>query len=156
MEALGAAFADALGERGALVTLSGELGSGKTTFARGLLRRLGVEGAIRSPTYTLIEPYEVQSRAVYHLDLYRLAEPAELDFLGFRELLAGNALVLVEWPERGGPAMPAGDFGLSLTHAPPGRRAELAAGHEGDWGVLARLLLPRGCSVLAERVTHTP
>ena len=84
----------------AVVHLTGELGAGKTTFARAMLRSLGVQGAVKSPTYTLIESYNVDLGVVAHLDLYRLEDPAELEFLGFRDLQEESVLMLVEWPER--------------------------------------------------------
>jgi tRNA threonylcarbamoyladenosine biosynthesis protein TsaE len=148
MEAFGAAVADALGDRGSLLALSGELGTGKTTFARGLLRRLGVEGAIRSPTYTLIEPYDLPPRVVYHLDLYRVSNPEELDFMGVRDLLAEGALLLVEWPERGGRSMLYPDLRLMLSHTPPGRVVRVCGETPAGTTVLELLQLPSGCTVL--------
>jgi tRNA threonylcarbamoyl adenosine modification protein YjeE len=96
---LGAALARALGEGGAVLYLSGELGAGKTTLARALLQALGYAGHVRSPTYTLVEPYELQGRRVFHLDLYRLAAAEELEYLGLRDLDPAQDLILVEWPE---------------------------------------------------------
>ena len=148
MESLGGAVGDALRGGGGLLALRGELGTGKTTFARGLLRRLGVEGSIRSPTYTLIEPYEIAGRAVYHLDLYRVAAPGELDFMGVRDLLEEGALVLVEWPERGGRSMPGGDVELALSHAAPGRVVALCGRTAVGNALLGALTLPGGCTLL--------
>lgn len=148
MEALGAAVGDALGARAGLLALRGELGTGKTTFARGLLRRLGAVGAIRSPTYTLIEPYDIDGRAVYHLDLYRVADPGELDFMGVRDLLDRGALILVEWPERGGRSMPAEDLVLALAHVPPGRVAAFRSRTPPGEQLLNALALPPGCTLL--------
>lgn len=85
---------------GAVVTLSGELGAGKTTFTRGFIHACGFQGAVKSPTYTLIETYATTSGGVCHLDLYRLEDPEELDFIGFRDLLEADNLLLIEWPER--------------------------------------------------------
>ncbi len=103
-----------------LVFLEGGLGAGKTTFARAFLRALGVAGTVRSPTYTLIEPYDLtgmfSGRRVLHLDLYRLSAPDELDDLGLRDEFE-QALILIEWPERGAGALPMPDLVLSL--APP-------------------------------------
>lgn len=125
--ALGAAIARALADRpGAVIHLDGPLGSGKTTLARGLLRALGVTGTIRSPTYTLLEPYELGVRTVVHLDLYRLTDPRELEPLGLRDYPRERCWWLIEWPERGGSRLPAPDLRLQLAHDPSGRRAQLA------------------------------
>ena len=111
-----------------LVGLSGELGSGKTTLARGLLRALGVEGTVRSPTFTLVEPYETSRGIVHHLDLYRLEPgPGTLEGIGYRDLRAQPGLVLVEWPERAAGALGAADLQLQLALEGPGRRISLAA-----------------------------
>ena len=110
-----------------LAGLSGELGSGKTTLARALLRALGVTGAIRSPTFTLVEPYETSQGAVFHLDLYRLdGSAAALDGIGFRDLRGQPGLVLVEWPERAGAALGKPDLVITLAHEGPGRRVSFA------------------------------
>ncbi len=137
--AFGAALGQALGRR-ALVFLEGDLGTGKTTLVRGLLRARGHVGAVRSPTYTLVEPYALREGPCYHLDLYRLSDPEELEYLGLRELLAEEALVLVEWPERGAGWLPAPDLRISLSHAGDGacRRALVEARTEiGDDAVSA-------------------
>jgi tRNA threonylcarbamoyladenosine biosynthesis protein TsaE len=124
----------------AVVYLQGDLGAGKSTLARALLRTLGVQGAIRSPTYTLIERYPVAGGEAWHLDLYRLADAGELDFLGLDEGAA--TLWLVEWPEKGGHGLPAPDLRIALAVQGQGRVAELegisAAGR--DW--LAKLPPP--------------
>jgi tRNA threonylcarbamoyladenosine biosynthesis protein TsaE len=102
------------------IGLVGELGAGKTTFVSGVLKALGVAGAVRSPTYTLIEPYEAAGRALYHLDLYRLAAPTEVDALGVRDLLDESAVLLIEWPEKGAGQLPAFDLTITLAYASPG------------------------------------
>ncbi|MGI9311116.1 MAG: tRNA (adenosine(37)-N6)-threonylcarbamoyltransferase complex ATPase subunit type 1 TsaE [bacterium] len=102
---LGRAWAGAL-DAGAVVFLSGDLGAGKTTLARGILDGLGHRGAVTSPTYTLVERYALARGAVYHLDLYRLDDPTELEMTGLRDWLDGDAIVLIEWPERGAGRMP--------------------------------------------------
>ncbi|NLO79996.1 MAG: tRNA (adenosine(37)-N6)-threonylcarbamoyltransferase complex ATPase subunit type 1 TsaE [Xanthomonadaceae bacterium] len=108
-----------------LIYLYGDLGAGKTTLARALIRALGHEGAVRSPTYTLIEPYELAGRRLYHLDLYRLGSPEELEDIGLRDLLAEPATLLVEWPEKGQGVLPPADLELRLEPAGVGRRLSL-------------------------------
>jgi len=121
--ALGAALAQNMPAAGAVLYLHGELGAGKTTLARGLVRALGYTGSVRSPTYTLLEPYDIGGRAVVHLDLYRLAGAEELDYLGIRELDAPGTLVIVEWPERGNGHLPPPDLEITLTLSGQGRGA---------------------------------
>ena len=118
--------------------LRGDLGAGKSTLARALLRELGVEGAIRSPTYTLVERYPLPQGDAAHLDLYRIAEPGELDFLGLDELREAR-LWLVEWPERGGAALPAADLEVALAIAGAGRQVELRETSEKGRAWLAAL-----------------
>ncbi|MGQ0428770.1 MAG: tRNA (adenosine(37)-N6)-threonylcarbamoyltransferase complex ATPase subunit type 1 TsaE [Gammaproteobacteria bacterium] len=114
-----------------LLGLSGELGSGKTTLARALLRALGVTGTIRSPTFTLVEPYETRAGTVHHLDLYRLERGAtELEALGYRDLRALPGLVMVEWPERGGSALGEADLAVTLEHRLAGRGLKAVAATE--------------------------
>ena len=121
--ALGTALAGPIGRGGALVTLSGGLGAGKSVFARALLRSLGVAGRVRSPTYTLVETYEAPVGTLAHLDLYRLADAAELEYVDFAATLEGAALALVEWPERAAGALPAPDARVAIEHAGADRRA---------------------------------
>lgn len=110
----------------ALLELQGDLGAGKSTTARALLRALGVTGPVRSPTYTLVERYPLADGSeAWHLDLYRIGAAGELDFLGLDE--GSASLWLVEWPERGAGALPACDLRLELAIAGPGRRARLIA-----------------------------
>jgi tRNA threonylcarbamoyladenosine biosynthesis protein TsaE len=124
---LGAAIARALAPRaGAVIYLIGPLGAGKTTLARGLLRELGVTGTIRSPTYTLLEPYDVAGRTLVHLDLYRLKDERELEPLGLRDYSPTSTWWLVEWPERGGAKLPRADLTVRLAHAGEARQAELS------------------------------
>jgi tRNA threonylcarbamoyladenosine biosynthesis protein TsaE len=125
-ERLGAALA-LVCPRACIVYLEGDLGSGKTTLVRGFLRGMGYQGKVRSPTYTLLEPYEFNDRTVYHLDLYRLADPEELEYLGLRDLLETDAVLLIEWPARGRGVLPAADLRVNIQYRQKGRRLELAA-----------------------------
>lgn len=118
--AFGAALA-AVCPPGCIVHLHGDLGAGKTTLVRGFLRGRGHDGPVRSPTYTLIEPYELADGAVYHLDLYRLGDPEELEYLGLRDLLGGEVTLLIEWPERGEGWLPPPDLVLDIAHLEKGR-----------------------------------
>ena len=113
---------------GAVVYLRGPLGSGKTTLARGILRGLGVEGPIRSPTYTLMEPYEVGGQQLLHLDLYRLTSPIEAEQLGLRDFPPQSTWWLVEWPERALDRLPVADVSVELAHAGTGRLARIDGG----------------------------
>ena len=128
--ALGARIARALRtERAApiLISLSGELGAGKTTLVGGLLAALGAEGPVRSPTYTLVEPYRFDERDVLHCDLYRLVAPEAVDELGLRDALSGANVLLVEWFERAGGRLGHADLTVELEYAGAARRARLAA-----------------------------
>lgn len=113
---------------GGIVHLSGELGAGKTTFARALLQALGVGERVKSPTYSLIESYRADALDIHHLDLYRLADPGELEWLGVADLWGGSSLVLIEWPERGVGAMPPADLILRLAHSAARRTLAAEAG----------------------------
>lgn len=126
MEALGGRFASALG-RLRLITLNGPLGAGKTTLVRGLVQALGHAGSVKSPTFTLVEPYRFNDRQLYHFDLYRLKTPEELEFLGIRDYLAGPGLCVVEWAERAGGLLPAPDVDVMIQPANSGRSVQLTA-----------------------------
>lgn len=120
--ALGHALATTRPAR-AVVHLAGDLGAGKSTLARALLRSLGVDGPIRSPTYTLVERYAVPGGEAWHLDLYRIGDAGELEFLGLDP--AEASLWLIEWPERGAGVLPPADLRIELDHHPEGREARL-------------------------------
>lgn len=111
----------------AVAYLSGELGSGKTTFVRGFARAAGVRGLVRSPTYKLLELYPADSGTLVHLDLYRVQSPAELDTLGLREWAAPGHVWLIEWPERGAGRLPAADLVVGFTAGGAGHDIEVTS-----------------------------
>ena len=122
-----------------VVYLTGDLGAGKTTLTRGLLHSLGVTGTVRSPTYTLVEIYEIGVLTVLHLDLYRLSDPSELDNLGLREWARGGHLWLIEWPERGADRLPGADLVIALTAGDRGHDIEVHSRTRPGASWLARL-----------------
>lgn len=103
--------------KGLVIHLQGDLGAGKTTFARALLQALGVGERVKSPTYSLIESYPLAGNSAHHLDLYRLADPEEVEWLGLPDLADPDALILIEWPQRGGQRIPPADLRIELSHA---------------------------------------
>jgi tRNA threonylcarbamoyladenosine biosynthesis protein TsaE len=124
MQSFGTRLVNSLPEK-ALVTLSGELGAGKSVLARAMIHSLGYEGRVKSPTYTLIETYEATNAdksvtRIAHLDLYRLSDPEELDYLGFDEVLVSNNLVIIEWPEQAEGRVPAASVQVTIEYALPG------------------------------------
>jgi tRNA threonylcarbamoyladenosine biosynthesis protein TsaE len=127
-----------------LLTLRGELGAGKTSLARALLRALGASGPVRSPTYTLVEPYDLPRGRVLHLDLYRLAGSTELELIGYRDLRAGSLLTLVEWPERAAEALGEPDLEAELEYSGRGRRLHLGAGTQAGRNWLEQLAREAG------------
>ena len=113
---------------GAVIYLEGDLGAGKTTFTRGVLRACRYQGSVKSPTYTLCEPYELSDdRQLCHFDLYRLSNPEELEFLGIRDYVASNAILFIEWPNRGEGWLPPADLSVSLSESGEGRELTMVA-----------------------------
>ncbi len=115
MMQLGGEISDQFSD-GGIVLLKGDLGAGKTTLVRGLLRHLGYQGIVKSPTYTLVEPYQLDSRLIYHFDLYRLGAPEELEYIGGRDYWDSNALCLIEWPEKATGYLPPADLELTISY----------------------------------------
>lgn len=125
--AAGSAVGRAL-STGAVVFLTGDLGAGKTTFTRGALRALGHVGSVKSPTYTLCEPYDLSNAGqLCHLDLYRLSNPEELEFLGIRDYVASGAVLLIEWPSKGEGWLPIPDLQVALRESGDGRELKIDA-----------------------------
>lgn len=115
---------------GLTIYLHGDLGAGKTTFVRGLLHGLGHQGKVKSPTYTLVEPYVISRFNIYHFDLYRFVDPEEWDAAGFRDYFNLQSLCLVEWPEKAGDLIPQADMDVTLTIEKDGRMLNIRANSE--------------------------
>lgn len=135
-------LAATLAGRSVCIELHGPLGAGKTTFARHLLRALGVQGRIKSPSYAIVEPYELADLAVWHFDFYRFGDPREWEDAGFRELFASHGLKLVEWPDKAQGLLPVPDLKLSLL-------PEADGGRSVQW----QACTPQGAALLTESLT---
>lgn len=139
-------FGEALGraaQRGGIVFLEGTLGAGKTTMCRGTLRAFGHQGAVKSPTYTLVEAYEFGERRVFHFDLYRLGDPEELEYMGIRDYFAPGNLCLIEWPQRGAGVLPQSDLDVKVLLSGAGgamqREVTVSAHTELGRGIMSSL-----------------
>ena len=136
--ALGGAIAPCL-RGGMVIHLSGELGAGKTTLARGILRALGYSGRVKSPSFALVEPYKLSKLYLYHFDFYRFTDPKELEEAGFREFFSQETVCLVEWPENAIDLLPTADLAIRIATAGSGRRVEIDGGTEAGRFCLGRL-----------------
>jgi tRNA threonylcarbamoyladenosine biosynthesis protein TsaE len=124
----------------AIIYLDGDLGAGKTTLSRGFIQACGHTGQVKSPTYTLMESYELPGITIHHLDLYRLSDPEELEYLGVDELDQPNTIVLVEWPERGIGVLPQPGLTLKISHAEDGRDIRLIPHNNDTSAWISRVL----------------
>lgn len=140
-EQLGRILAGLVNEsgQGLVVFLEGDLGMGKTTLSRGIMRGLGHEGAVKSPTYTIVEPYEHLDPPAYHFDLYRLGDPEELEYMGIRDYFQARNLCIIEWPGRGLGILPEPDLQVSLGKNADGRSARVSASTNRGSSLLARI-----------------
>lgn len=140
------AFAQSLAAQPAIgrafITLRGDLGAGKTTLVRHLLRALGVRGRIKSPSYAVVETYELPAFQAWHLDFFRFTTPQEWIDAGLRDIFAGPGLKLVEWPEKAGPSLPPADLAIALQVLPDGSRALTLHAHTDIGAALLQTCQP--------------
>jgi tRNA threonylcarbamoyladenosine biosynthesis protein TsaE len=124
---------------GAVVFLRGHLGAGKTTLSRGILQGFGHSGAVKSPTYTLVEPYDLKPWQLFHFDLYRLGDPEELEYMGIRDYFSDQTIALIEWDERGAGMLPSPDLIINLTAKDGGRELSFEAFSELSHALVSSL-----------------
>ncbi|MGO2011438.1 tRNA (adenosine(37)-N6)-threonylcarbamoyltransferase complex ATPase subunit type 1 TsaE [Pseudoalteromonas sp.] len=136
--AMGCQLAELI-DSGAVIYLHGDLGAGKTTLTRGIVQGFGHKGKVKSPTYTLVEPYELARENVYHFDLYRLGDPEELEYMGIRDYFSNQAVCVVEWPEKGGEFIPTPDLDITLTYVGDSREVLINSLSERGTMIVKRL-----------------
>jgi len=124
---------------GEVIYLKGGLGTGKTTLVRGALNRLGHTGNVKSPTFTIVEPYSINNHVIYHFDLYRLDDPEELESLGIRDYCDGQSICFFEWPEKGKNLLPNADINIELTYLKNAREIEFTSKSEVGQAILKQL-----------------
>jgi len=122
-----------------VVYLEGELGAGKTAFCRGVIQAMGHSGAVKSPTYTLVEPYQLQGWRIHHFDLYRLADPEELEYMGIRDYFSEDTLNFIEWPDKGYGWLPGADIEIRIEYAGTGRKLTFSALTEAGQQIIKTL-----------------
>ncbi|KGQ25981.1 tRNA (adenosine(37)-N6)-threonylcarbamoyltransferase complex ATPase subunit type 1 TsaE [Gallibacterium anatis] len=122
-----------------VIYLNGQLGAGKTTLTRAIIQAMGYNGNVKSPTYALVEEYHLQQKSIYHFDLYRLSDPEELEFIGFRDYFRENTLCLLEWAEKGGDLIPQPDLLINIEYQQQARQITLTANSDSAAQIICAL-----------------